>query len=266
MSYNNNYSFLSTLDSLAFETTEQPMTNTEEAAEDLALWTNAKFTYDIAPGQGILDNKTLDMDKKMYDQLAKYLNIDLISPAPLLPSSESSSTTTTATTTPNTSTNNSPINNLSESFKPIVARPSPPTLLPKPITTNINNNNNNNNNNSNNTFALPILPVTTTSSSSMLINPSIVNNNTTTTTTNNNNNKRALSIDSSVNPADDDKRRRNTAASARFRVKKKLKEQALTQSVREMTEKADKLQNRVHELENEIKWLRDLLLEKNGKN
>ncbi|KAI9299881.1 hypothetical protein BJ944DRAFT_244737 [Cunninghamella echinulata] len=261
MSYNNNYSFLSTLDSLAFETTEQPMTTTEEAAEDLALWTNAKFTYDIAPGQGILDNKTLDMDKKMYDQLAKYLNIDLVSSAPLLPSSEPSSTTTSATTTPNTSTNNSPINNLSESFKPIVARPSPPTLLPKPITTNINNNNNNNN-----TFALPILPVSTTSSSPMLINPSIVNNNTTNITNDNNNKKRSLSNDSSVNPADDDKRRRNTAASARFRVKKKLKEQALTQSVREMTEKADKLQNRVHELENEIKWLRDLLLEKNGKN
>lgn len=59
-------------------------------------------------------------------------------------------------------------------------------------------------------------------------------------------------------------RRRNTAASARFRIKKKQKEQAMAQTVQEMTDKSDKLQQRVHELENEIKWLRELLLEKNA--
>ncbi len=36
----------------------------------------------------------------------------------------------------------------------------------------------------------------------------------------------------------EDKRRRNTAASARFRVKKKLREQALQQTANEMTERA----------------------------
>lgn len=61
---------------------------------------------------------------------------------------------------------------------------------------------------------------------------------------------------------DEDKRRRNTAASARFRVKKKMREQAMEQSVREMTVKSDKLQDRVNNLETEIKFLRSLLLDK----
>lgn len=61
---------------------------------------------------------------------------------------------------------------------------------------------------------------------------------------------------------DEDKRRRNTAASARFRVKKKMREQAMEQSVREMTQKSDHLQDRVNNLETEIKFLRSLLLDK----
>lgn len=64
---------------------------------------------------------------------------------------------------------------------------------------------------------------------------------------------------------DEDKRRRNTAASARFRVKKKMREQAMEESVREMSLKSDHLQNRVESLESEIKFLRSLLLEKADK-
>ncbi|KAI9482936.1 MAG: hypothetical protein EXX96DRAFT_498699, partial [Benjaminiella poitrasii] len=41
----------------------------------------------------------------------------------------------------------------------------------------------------------------------------------------------------------EDKRRRNTAASARFRFKKKLREQALQQTAKEMTEKAKTFEN-----------------------
>lgn len=62
---------------------------------------------------------------------------------------------------------------------------------------------------------------------------------------------------------DDDKRRRNTAASARFRLKKKLKEQALQQTVKEMSLKSELLEKRCKELELEAKWLRALLVEKN---
>ncbi|PHZ14848.1 uncharacterized protein RHIMIDRAFT_192063, partial [Rhizopus microsporus ATCC 52813] len=59
---------------------------------------------------------------------------------------------------------------------------------------------------------------------------------------------------------DEDKRKRNTAASARFRIKKKQREQSMQETVKEMTEKSEALQNRVHELEQEIKWLRGLLI------
>ncbi|KAJ5081493.1 hypothetical protein NUU61_009757 [Penicillium alfredii] len=64
--------------------------------------------------------------------------------------------------------------------------------------------------------------------------------------------------------ADEDKRRRNTAASARFRVKKKQREQALERTVKETTEKNDALEARVSQLELENHWLRGLIMEKNG--
>ncbi|KAJ2003770.1 hypothetical protein GGI04_002849 [Coemansia thaxteri] len=72
----------------------------------------------------------------------------------------------------------------------------------------------------------------------------------------------AESGDGRLQAADEDKRRRNTAASARFRVKKKLKEQALERTAREMSAKADALEQRVHELETETRWLKSLLTDK----
>ncbi|KAG0736244.1 hypothetical protein G6F62_010871 [Rhizopus arrhizus] len=60
----------------------------------------------------------------------------------------------------------------------------------------------------------------------------------------------------------DDKRKRNTAASARFRIKKKMREKALQTTASEMTEKATRMEQRVHELETEIKWLKALIVEK----
>lgn len=64
--------------------------------------------------------------------------------------------------------------------------------------------------------------------------------------------------------AEEDKRRRNTAASARFRIKKKQREQALESTVREAQDKSSKLEARVNQLEMENKWLKDLITEKNG--
>lgn len=64
--------------------------------------------------------------------------------------------------------------------------------------------------------------------------------------------------------AEEDKRRRNTAASARFRVKKKQREQALERTVKEVQEKNAKLEARLSQLEMENKWLKDLITEKNG--
>ncbi|KAF9989512.1 hypothetical protein BGZ75_006059 [Mortierella antarctica] len=65
--------------------------------------------------------------------------------------------------------------------------------------------------------------------------------------------------------AEEDKRRRNTAASARFRQKKKLREQALEQTAREKTARAEALEGRVRELEMEVRWLRGLIVEKDSR-
>lgn len=64
--------------------------------------------------------------------------------------------------------------------------------------------------------------------------------------------------------AEEDKRRRNTAASARFRVKKKAREQALEKREKELGDKVSALESRISSLETENKWLRELVMEKNG--
>jgi len=66
--------------------------------------------------------------------------------------------------------------------------------------------------------------------------------------------------------AEEDKRRRNTAASARFRVKKKQREQALERSAREMSEKVGRLEQKINQLEMENKWLKNLIVEKKTPN
>jgi TolA-binding protein len=62
--------------------------------------------------------------------------------------------------------------------------------------------------------------------------------------------------------AEEDKRRRNTAASARFRIKKKQREQALEKQTKEMTDKVQQLEGKVQQLEMENKWLKGLITEK----
>ena len=63
--------------------------------------------------------------------------------------------------------------------------------------------------------------------------------------------------------AEEDKRRRNTAASARFRIKKKQREQALEKTAKDMTDKVSALEARISQLEMENKWLKGLITEKN---
>lgn len=64
--------------------------------------------------------------------------------------------------------------------------------------------------------------------------------------------------------AEEDKRRRNTAASARFRVKKKQREQALEKTAKEMTDRVSVLETRIQQLETENTWLKGLITEKSG--
>ncbi|KAI9743429.1 MAG: hypothetical protein M1835_002906, partial [Candelina submexicana] len=69
--------------------------------------------------------------------------------------------------------------------------------------------------------------------------------------------------DASRLAAEEDKRRRNTAASARFRVKKKQREQALERTAKEQSDRASALEARIQHLEMENKWLKNLITEKN---
>ena len=71
--------------------------------------------------------------------------------------------------------------------------------------------------------------------------------------------------DASRLAAEEDKRRRNTAASARFRVKKKQREQALEKAAKELSDKTSALEARIGQLETENRWLRNLVTEKTGK-
>ena len=70
-----------------------------------------------------------------------------------------------------------------------------------------------------------------------------------------------LEDDAARAAAEEDKRRRNTLASARFRAKKKLREQALEKDHKEMSVKIEKMENRIKELELENKWLRGLVVQ-----
>lgn len=64
--------------------------------------------------------------------------------------------------------------------------------------------------------------------------------------------------------AEEDKRRRNTAASARFRVKKKIREQALEKREKELSDEVSALNKRIMQLETENKFLKNLVVEKTG--
>ncbi|KAI4155012.1 MAG: hypothetical protein L6R39_001315 [Caloplaca ligustica] len=65
--------------------------------------------------------------------------------------------------------------------------------------------------------------------------------------------------------AEEDKRRRNTAASARFRVKKKQREQALEKTAKELNDKTAQLEQKIGQLQTQNEWLKNLITEKKGK-
>ncbi|CAK9442230.1 uncharacterized protein LODBEIA_P59730 [Lodderomyces beijingensis] len=60
-----------------------------------------------------------------------------------------------------------------------------------------------------------------------------------------------------------DKKKRNTAASARFRIKKKLKEQELQSKSKELEEKVERLQQRLKKLEVENRCLKTIIFKQN---
>lgn len=68
-----------------------------------------------------------------------------------------------------------------------------------------------------------------------------------------------------VDPSLEERRRRNTAASARFRIKKKLKEQQMEQRTKELREKLLDMEKKIKTLEMENKCLKNLLFQRNEK-
>lgn len=68
---------------------------------------------------------------------------------------------------------------------------------------------------------------------------------------------------SEVVNVEEDKRRRNTAASARFRVKKKLREQEMERTTKDLQDKVKSMETKIMQLEMENRWLKNLVVEKN---
>ncbi|ODV96468.1 hypothetical protein PACTADRAFT_49809 [Pachysolen tannophilus NRRL Y-2460] len=71
---------------------------------------------------------------------------------------------------------------------------------------------------------------------------------------------------STISNRDPDKKSRNTAASARFRNKKKIKQQETERTLKILSDNINSYNNRIKQLEIENKILKDLVLEKNENN
>lgn len=262
MSYDQ-YSYINSLNTLSNDNSADLSGPSEqELADELALWSNAQFTFDIEPGVGIYEDKPLeydsaqlehknvnelttaskhDMNPVTYEGLANYLDYELptqqrtLAPVP-------------------------PPQQLLQP-RPAVTKPSMPVLAPRlapapptdgsaPF----------NGANFPSGFGVPMIyPKSEEKSTNAGVKRKA---------------ETAKPIDDSIatdssldskSATEEDKRRRNTAASARFRIKKKQREQALEQTAKEMTDKADRLEGRVKELELEIKWLRSILIEKDAR-
>ncbi|CAG8464305.1 25842_t:CDS:1 [Dentiscutata erythropus] len=242
-----------------------PDTSQEELDTQLEFWSNVQFTFDVQPNLNLMED-TFEVDTKMeQDALAAaqptmltQQDTSSISDTqqtiyhPMLSYPTASSIMTTSlqpipvapavTTTSNTTT-----------FPPIY--PAPPVAVSDNMVKNDDDTS----------------TVSISKSSTGITNPPSRKNS---SSKGSKTESTAMHIDSQApqNPelavklaAEEDKRRRNTAASARFRVKKKIREQALERTVKEMTTKAETLEGRVKELEMEIKWLRSLIVEKDAR-
>ncbi|KAI8993238.1 hypothetical protein BDB01DRAFT_775607 [Pilobolus umbonatus] len=225
------YDYLNNLDSLVFDSPNEIIQSEKDVTDELNLWGNAQFTFDIKPGVGIFEEEKkmnavnaipqfeAPLDPVTYDTLVNYLDYELPRQQQKLEQ---------------------------RSLKRIQPRPLAPAIAPRQV----------------------LLPKPPTPAASPVVDAALLASLLSTPTVKKSPvqsplpEKKRKVEESDDGIPDEDKRRRNTAASARFRVKKKLREQAMEQSVREMAEKSDKLLDRVSGLENEIKFLRSLLLEK----
>ncbi|KAK4520823.1 uncharacterized protein ATC70_006703 [Mucor velutinosus] len=245
-------SYQSPLDPLVFDSVIEPSANKPldmETKANLELWTNAQFTYDIQPGSGLPDESIKSTLSSVsspesiattfsssspstitYESLANYLDFEL--PQQHL--------TSQLVAPPRQQPQQQPQQQVQQQHQ---QRQAPQLLLPK------------------------ISPNTTLEEIAKVLLSNIPNTATTVTAskvpmTSTTSMTHPAKVSKEKSAVEEDKRKRNTAASARFRIKKKQREQSMEKTVQEMTEKSTGLENRVKELELEIKFLRGLLIEK----
>ncbi|KAI8364635.1 uncharacterized protein BYT42DRAFT_618794 [Radiomyces spectabilis] len=208
----------------------------ESLTEELALWANAQFTFDIAPGSALLDDQ---LDKKPNNEEQPIQNLDNVAYFA-------------------DSVSKKPLANTMATMLETLASP---YLSSDYLITQIQSSN------GQSAINLPrIAPAT----QNMVLSSFMIPKPTTTSASSNIGKKRKSTSNDTVDSneklaAEEDKRRRNTAASARFRMKKKLREQALEKTAKDMTDKVQNLEKQIQELEMEAKWLRALIVEKDPK-
>lgn len=281
--YNPYSAFISGLNTI---TPEDPQ---EDLDTSLQFWSSAQFTFDVPTGIGLLND---DFDVSL-SKLESADTTEINQPSPLVQPEISSFTnsTTQAIYHPLLSYHN-PSANTTTRLQPVVPIAPAVTstsnnyspIFPAPLTSSrVTANKTNNHFVQKEEGPSPII-----TTSAVATTPAITANSKIISSTSSRKNSNVKSVQSSsidtnslndtntentesqtTDPelaakiaADEDKRRRNTAASARFRVKKKQREQALERTAKEMSEKAQTLEIRVKELEKEVRWLKNLIVEK----
>ncbi|KAI9478719.1 MAG: hypothetical protein EXX96DRAFT_619643 [Benjaminiella poitrasii] len=216
---------MSYISSLNLLNTDSPVTTNEETfQEELALWANAQFSFDTTPGIALKEDDN-EKEKQLLQTLTKL--------SQLVQQQESNNSAVFP------QQQQSLIDGATLAYFPITT-PSPSSSTSSIKTT----------------ASLPrIAPAPGPFSSVQLMEANQASYNS-------RKSKRSASEDDVELSAEEDKRRRNTAASARFRMKKKIREQALERTAKETAEHVEKLEAKVKELEMEAKWLRNLVLEK----
>ncbi|CAJ0637373.1 1653_t:CDS:2 [Entrophospora sp. SA101] len=213
---------------------------------ELAIWEKAQFnnTYD--------NNNPADLSKfELSSDLDTNFDFEAAATTQLRPITiNPSSNSSTAVTTPT-------------NFPPIFSASTGTVAIPGNLIDNSNNSSNGSKNiSTTQKISLPKSLQASPNTSTATAAPGNTQSNDKST----NNDLESTNSDNAAKlAAEEDKRRRNTAASARFRIKKKLREQALERTAREMTLKAEMLEGKIKELELENKWLRSLIVEKDAR-
>ncbi|CEI88359.1 Putative Bzip transcription factor [Rhizopus microsporus] len=207
-------SYISNLNLLYADTPTE--INDDTFQEELALWANAQFSFDTAPGSAIVDDEKAKEETQLLETFKEIAQ--LVQPSTSIDNKNNNNN--------NNNSSSSSNGNLYYNIAPAPSQNNMPAILPRLAPA---------------MHPLGIKPIDNAMTKKLIKTEK--------------ESKEPIS-------AEEDKRRRNTAASARFRMKKKLREQALEKKAKELTEYVEQLENKVKDLEKEAKWLRALVVEK----